>query len=69
MIEGNRSDSCELVEVVLVGGVVTVPSDHVEGAVVLRVHPAGAVEAHEDIPSFSSIFITSFGGKEVSVVS
>jgi ribosomal protein L30/L7E len=69
MVERDRPYGNKFVKVILVRSVISMPSHHIEGAVVLRVHPVGAVEAYKDIPGVRSIFIAGLGSKEISIIS
>lgn len=50
MVKGYRADRVELVQIVAVGVIVTMPRDYVEGAVILLVLESFALEAIYDCP-------------------
>ena len=69
MVEADRVDAVEAGEVVLAGGVVTVPGDDVEGGVVEVCSPEVAEELGDDLEGAAVVvFEGGVGGKEVAGV-
>lgn len=68
MIVGDSAHCVEVVQVVLVGVVISVPSHHVKGRVVLIVVECVSLEAGEDVPLRLIVFISGYRCQEVSFV-